>query len=217
MQATGGAALTTNESLTGASAVDGVDTRPSRRFALTLLGSIAAVVIAADVVTKDLAVSHLAGHRSVRILGGAVYLLLTRNSGAAFSIGTGYTFVFPIVAVVVIGWILWISRRLRALPWALSLGLVLGGTIGNFADRLFRSPGPFVGHVVDFISVLDPYGQGFPVFNLADSALCVGVGLAVLLELTGRGRDGLRVAKQGASPTGQGAGGGMPDSQGDGV
>ena len=81
-----------------------------------------------------------------------------------------------------------------SLPWAVALGLVLGGTIGNLVDRIFRAPGPFVGHVVDFISVFDASGQGFPVFNLADSALCVGVGLAVLLELTGRRRDGTRVS-----------------------
>ena len=169
-----------------------------------------------DVITKQLAVAHLAGRHSVRILGGAVYLLLTRNSGAAFSIGTGYTFVFPIVALLVIGWIVWISRGLRAVPWAVALGLVLGGTAGNVVDRIFRSPGPFVGHVVDFISVFNADGQGFPVFNIADSALCVGVGLAVLLELTGRRRDGTRV-RIGPHPAEQDNPDGMPDSARDGV
>jgi signal peptidase II len=74
----------------------------------------------------------------------------------------------------------------------LALGLVLGGALGNVADRLFRAPGPLVGHVVDFVSLFDDSGQVWPVFNLADSALCVGVVLAVLLELTGRRRDGSR-------------------------
>ena len=78
------------------------------------------------------------------------------------------------------------ARKLRSVPWAIALGLVLGGALGNFTDRLFRAPGPFLGHVVDFVSVFDPAGQVFPVFNVADSALCVGVVLAVLLELTGR-------------------------------
>ena len=72
----------------------------------------------------------------------------------------------------------------------MALGLVLGGALGNLTDRLFRAPGPFIGHVIDFISVFDPGGRVFPVFNAADSALCTGVALAILLELTGRRRDG---------------------------
>lgn len=155
--------------------------------------SVAAAVLAIDLVTKALAVSRLPGHDPVRLLWGGVYLVLTRNSGAAFSFATGYTYVFAIVAVVVAGVVAWLGRGTRSPLWALALGLVLGGTVGNLADRLFRAPGPFVGHVVDFISVFDPAGQGFPVFNAADSALCVGVGIAVLLEVTGRRRDGTRV------------------------
>jgi signal peptidase II len=78
------------------------------------------------------------------------------------------------------------------MPWALALGLVLGGALGNLGDRLFRAPGVFHGHVVDMISVFGPYGEHFAVFNVADSCLTVGVVLAVLLELTGRQRDGSR-------------------------
>jgi signal peptidase II len=188
---------------------------------LGLLIGTALLVLAIDLVSKQLAVSRLADGESVRLLGGAVYLLLVRNSGAAFSIASGYTFVFSIIAIVVIGWISWMARRLRAPAWGVSLGLVLGGTVGNLVDRLFRAPGPFVGHVVDFISLFDAHGQGFAVFNAADSALCVGVGLAVLLELTGRRRDGTREsvsrpAPGGRGPVRQGAGvdarGDMPDS-----
>ncbi|MBN1173299.1 MAG: signal peptidase II, partial [Micromonosporaceae bacterium] len=164
-----------------------------RRRASVVLAGVALAVLIIDLVSKELAVRYLEGRESVRILWGAVYLLLTRNSGAAFSLAADYTFVFPIVAIVVSGWIIWLAMRLRSVPWAVSLGLVLGGTVGNLIDRLFRAPGPFVGHVVDFISVFDPAGQGFPVFNAADSALCVGVGLAVLLEVTGRRRDGTRL------------------------
>jgi signal peptidase II len=79
------------------------------------------------------------------------------------------------------------------LPWALALGLVLGGALGNLGDRLFRAPGVFQGHVVDMISLFGPYGEYFAVFNIADSCLSVGVVLAVLLELTGRQRDGTRL------------------------
>src|SRR5262245_49804016 len=106
--------------------------------------------------------------------------------------GTRLTFVFPVIAVLVVGWIAWMARRLRSIPWALALGLVLGGALGNFADRLFRAPGPFVGHVVDFVSLFDDAGRAWPVFNLADSALSIGVVLAVLLELTGFRRSGGR-------------------------
>jgi len=135
----------------------------------------------------------LAGEEPVRLLGGTVYLILVRNSGAAFSLGTDYTFVFPLITLGVVGWIGWMARELRSKPWAVALGLVLGGALGNLGDRLFRAPGPFVGHVVDMISVFDARGQGFPVFNAADSALFCGVVLAVFLELTGRRRDGTRI------------------------
>ena len=157
-----------------------------------LLLGVAVVVAALDQVTKYLAVEELTDRGSVRLLGGTVYLLLTRNSGAAFSLGSDYTFVFPVVAIAVMGWIGWMALRLRSVPWAVALGLVLGGVVGNMGDRLFRAPGPFVGHVVDFISLLDAHGQGWPVFNIADSSLVCGVTLAMLLEVTGRRRDGTR-------------------------
>jgi signal peptidase II len=161
-------------------------------------------VLLIDIVTKQLAVSGLTGREPVRLLGGAVYLDVIRNSGAAFSLGTGYTFVFPMITAIVVGWIGWTARRLRSAPWGIALGLVLGGALGNFTDRIFRAPGPMVGHVVDFISVFGPDGERFPVFNAADSALCVGVALAVLLELTGRRVDGART--RGRDPVG------VPDS-----
>ncbi len=165
----------------------------TRRTAVALLVVIAAVVLLADLVTKELTVAHLSGRPAVRLLGGAVHLTYVTNSGAAFGIGGSYTFVFPIIAVVVIGWIGWMAWRLRSRLWATSLGLLLGGVTGNLVDRLFRPPGPLRGRVVDMISVFAPDGSVFPVFNLADSALVVGVSLAVWLELTGRRRDGSRV------------------------
>jgi signal peptidase II len=164
----------------------------SRSRALALLGVAAAVVVLADQITKHLTVARLTDRPPVRLLGGAVYLVEVRNSGAAFSLGSGYTFAFPLITVAVVGWIGWMALRLRSLPWAVSLGLVLGGALGNLTDRIFRSPGPFVGHVVDMISLFDDHGGHWPVFNLADSSLVAGVLLAVLLELTGRRRDGTR-------------------------
>lgn len=166
----------------------------TRGRALSILSVAAVLVLVADQIAKHLTVSMLAGRPPVRLLGGAVYLVEVRNSGAAFGLGSGYTFVFPLVAIAVVAWIIWMASRLRSVPWAVSLGLVLGGALGNLVDRAFRAPGPLVGHVVDMISVFDDHGGYFPVFNVADSALVVGVILAVLLEMTGRRRDGSRAA-----------------------
>jgi signal peptidase II len=155
-----------------------------------LLG-VAVAIVALDQWTKQLALDGLADG-PVRILGGLVYLDLTFNAGAAFSFGTGITWIFSIFAILISAGILWYARALRSWPWALGLGLILAGAQGNLMDRLFRAPGPFQGHVVDFISVFAPNGAKFPVFNVADSALTVGVVLVIALELFGYRRDGLR-------------------------
>jgi signal peptidase II len=159
------------------------------------LGGTAVLAVVLDQWVKHLSTEHLHEGQPVRILGGLIYLSLLRNSGAAFSFGQGYTWVFPLITVAVIGWIGWMARKLRSVPWAIALGLVLGGALGNLTDRLFRAPGPFQGHVVDMISLFAPYAQRFAVFNIADSCLSVGVVLAVLLELTGRQRDGSRTRR----------------------
>ncbi|MEU8171020.1 signal peptidase II [Micromonospora sp. NPDC049004] len=169
-----------------------------RPRAVAILAGVALVALVADLVTKHLALAALSDREPVRVLGGLVYLSLTRNSGAAWSIGANYTWVFPLITIGVVGWIVWMALRLRSLPWAISLGLVLGGALGNLMDRIFRAPAPFHGHVVDMISVFGPYGEHFPVFNLADSSLVCGVLLAVLLELTGRQRDGRRAGRDDA-------------------
>jgi signal peptidase II len=163
-----------------------------RRRVLLIFLTVGAGVTLIDQVTKHLSVIYLENSDPVRLLWGAVYLTLVRNSGAAFSLGSGYTWVFPLVTIAVVTWIAVLSRRLRSTPWALALGLVLGGALGNLIDRLFRAPGFLHGHVVDMVSLFGPYAQYFAVFNVADSCLSVGVVLAVLLELTGRQRDGTR-------------------------
>ena len=162
---------------------------------MAVLAITAVLAVLLDQITKELSTNGLTEGEPVRILGGLVYLSLLRNSGAAFSLGSGYTWVFPLVTLAVVCWIGWMSARLRSVPWAVALGLVLGGALGNLGDRLFRAPGVFQGHVVDMISVFGPYGEYFAVFNIADSCLSVGVVLAVLLELTGRQRDGSRLTK----------------------
>lgn len=171
---------------------------PAPRPRVLLLAGIAAVVLVADVLTKVAAVAALEGRPPVELLGGAVYLVLVRNPGAAFSLATGYTWVLTLVAVAVVVVIVRVARRLRSTGWAVALGLVLGGALGNLVDRLFRYPGPLRGRVVDVVSLFAPDGSVWPVFNLADSCIVTGGCLLVLLALTGRELDGTRATKQAA-------------------
>lgn len=167
-----------------------------------LLAAIAAVVLAADILTKVLAVARLEGQEPVELLGGLVNLVLVRNPGAAFSLATGYTWLLTLVAIAVVVVIVRVARRLRSTGWAVALGLVLGGALGNLTDRLFRSPGPLQGHVVDTVSLFTPDGSVFPVFNLADSAIVSGGVLLVLLALLGRELDGTRASDREPDPAG---------------
>lgn len=166
------------------------DARPPRRVGLFAMA--AAIVLAADVATKIAVVGSLEGERPVRLLGGAVYLVLFRNSGAAFSMATGLTWLLTIIAMTVVVVIIRLAPKLRSVGWAIGLGLVLGGAAGNLIDRLFRAPGPLRGHVVDFLSVFAPDGSVFPVFNVADSGIVVGGVLLMLLAVLGRDYDGSR-------------------------
>lgn len=169
------------------------------RRTVAILAAVAVVVLAVDVVTKMLAVDLLSGRPPVRILGGLVYLELVRNPGAAFSLATGMTWVLALIAIAVCVAIVWLAPKLRSVGWAVGLGLVLAGALGNLADRLFRAPGPLEGHVVDFVSLFAPHGQVWPVFNAADSAITCGGVLIVILTFLGRDYDGSRSKKGGRS------------------
>lgn len=147
-------------------------------------------MLAVDLATKLWAVAGLSGREPVELFGGALYLTLARNSGAAFSMGTDFTVIITIVMITVICGILVIARKVAATPWAWALGLILGGALGNLIDRLFRHPGPFRGAVIDFFSLFDPYGQVFAIFNVADMAIVGGGILAGLLAILGRELDG---------------------------
>jgi signal peptidase II len=173
-----------------------------RRVRLLLI--IAAAVFVADLVSKTIVVATLSDRAPVRLLGGLLTLRELRNSGAAFSIGTSVTVVFTLIALGVIVAILRTARRLRSVPWAVTLGLLLGGAAGNLGDRLFRSPGFLRGHVVDWIEL--PH---WPVFNVADSCIVCGGILAVLLAARGVPLDGRR--HQAAGPDGTGGQGGTGD------
>ena len=163
--------------------VDPVAAPKPRRVVLFAL--VAVVVLALDVVSKVLIVAKLPEGEHKRLLGGALYLDQTRNSGAAFSLGTGFTAILTVVAIAVVVVIVRSASRLRSTGWAVALGLVLGGAVGNLIDRLARDPGIGRGHVVDWISVFGPDGERWPIFNLADSGIVCGAVLAALLAVSG--------------------------------
>jgi signal peptidase II len=177
-------------------AAQGAGTPRTRRMAV--LAAVAAFVLAADLVTKALVVAHLRPDQPVHLLGNVLTLWLTRNPGAAFSVGTGETIVFTVIAFGVVGYIARTARRLYSLGWAIALGLLLGGAMGNLGDRVFRAPGLFRGYVVDWIGVVPRY---YPIFNLADSAIVCGGILTVILALRGYHLDGTRTVEGPREPS----------------
>jgi signal peptidase II len=147
----------------------------------------AALVLIADVLSKHIVVAKMSHRPPITVIKHVLTITLTRNPGAAFSVGPGATVLFTAVAVVVVVVIARTARTLLSRGWAVSLGLLLGGALGNLADRIFRSPAPFRGHVVDWIQL--PH---WPVFNVADSAIVTGGLLAVVLVTRGIEMDGTR-------------------------
>lgn len=164
----------------------------TRRGALVAgLLATAVVVVALDQLTKAWAVRALGDGRTVDVLGQLVQLKLFRNPGAAFSFATGSTWIFTIVATAASVAIVRLSRRLGSAWWALALGLLLGGAVGNLLDRLFREPGFPQGHVVDFIDLPRLF-----VFNVADASITTSAALLALLAWRGVRFDGAGPATQ---------------------
>jgi signal peptidase II len=159
---------------------------------MRLLLILAALVLAADVVSKLVVVATIRQGENIRTLGGVLYLTHLRNVGAAFSFAQGATILFTVIAVAVAVVIVRTARRLYSALWATALGLVLGGALGNLVDRVFRSPGFLRGGVVDFLSLFAPDGRIWPVFNVADSAIVCGGILGALLAVRGIEFDGSR-------------------------
>ncbi|HTL24236.1 MAG TPA: signal peptidase II [Mycobacteriales bacterium] len=155
----------------------------SRPRSLLVLLALNTVVL--DAATKALVVAKLEHREPVHVLGDLVTLEVSRNSGAAFSFAQGATAVFTLIAVAVVVVIVRTLPRLRSRGWAVTLGLLLGGAVGNLVDRLVRAPGVGRGAVVDFIHL--PH---FATFNVADSAITTGAVLAALLSLRGIEVDG---------------------------
>lgn len=143
----------------------------SVRLAFSIAAGLAWVL---DVATKVWAAAYL-DDRSIAVLGGRLLLRESRNTGAAFSIGTGSTMLISLIGIAVVLGILVYLRRVTSRAMAVGLGLVAGGALGNLTDRFFRSPGPLRGGVVDWLDL-----GWFPSFNAADSAITVGAGLILL-------------------------------------
>ncbi|HST70873.1 MAG TPA: signal peptidase II [Kocuria rosea] len=191
---------------------DASPTAAPRRGVLLLAAAAALLVYALDQLTKWWVVSALVPGRRIPVVDGLLWWQFIRNPGAAFSLGESITWVFTLVMAVVSVVIVRTLLRVRSAPWALALGLVLGGALGNLTDRLLRQPGFGVGHVVDFIAV-----PRFAIFNVADCGVVAGVGLVVLLTLLGRELDGTRPGRgtgsgPGAGP--EGAVGAAPGEEG---
>jgi len=159
-------------------------TTPRRLLYLAVV-IVAVPVYVADQLTKAWAAANLQPDQPRRLIGSLLQLNLTRNSGAAFSIGTGATWVLTAIACSVVVFVVITARRLGSRGWALALGLLLAGSLGNLTDRMFRAPGPGRGEVVDFVQL--PH---YPIFNLADSAIVTAAALIAVLAFRGVSIDG---------------------------
>jgi signal peptidase II len=161
---------------------------PRRRPALLwLFAGLTVFAYAFDQLTKLWVTSTMVEGERIPVLPPLLHWYYIRNSGAAFSIGENITWVFSIIMATVSVVILLQLRRLGSRWWAIALGLLLGGALGNLTDRLFREPSFAMGHVVDFIQL-----PNFAIFNIADSAVVSAVAIICLLTLRGIGLDGSR-------------------------
>lgn len=162
---------------------------PSRRLLYLAVVMVVVPVYVADQLTKAWAAANLQPDQPRELIGSVLQLNLTRNSGAAFSIATGATWILTLIACSVVVFVVITARRLGSRGWAMALGLLLAGSLGNLTDRMFRAPGPGQGQVVDFLQL--PH---YPIFNIADSAIVSAAVLIVVMAFRGIGIDGTRFA-----------------------
>lgn len=168
--------------------------RPLARRRVGLLCASAIAVLVLDQATKTLALERLAPGERIPVLGDLIAWRLVFNPGAAFSFGTGYTWIFTVVMAVVSVAVLTMALRVRSRWWAFSLGALLGGALGNLVDRVSREPGFGIGHVVDFID------YGYFIGNVADIAIVGAAVVMVVLSLVGLTWDGRREHGKNAEP-----------------
>lgn len=166
--------------------------RRVRAVALVIVGAVGLVAYLLDQWSKLLITQNLSVGESIPILGEVLQFHFVKNSGAAFSLASGSTWFFSLIAAGVAVFIVWYSQKIRSLGWAVLFGMLLGGTLGNLTDRLLREPSFGLGHVIDFIQV-----WGFPaIFNVADSFIVASMGLFIILTLRGIHLDGTRASKK---------------------
>ena len=130
-----------------------------------------------DFATKTWALASLSSEPR-KILGSFLQFTLVHNPGAAFSIATGFTLAFSLLALAVVVAVIYFAHKITSGGWQLTIGLLLGGVLGNLTDRIFREPSFLNGHVIDWIQI-----PSWPVFNIADSAICVAAFIAFVLSL----------------------------------
>ena len=131
-----------------------------------------------DFATKTWALTSLSSIEPRKIIGSFLQLTLVHNPGAAFSFATGFTLVFSLLALAVVVAVVYFAPKITSGGWQLCIGLLLGGVLGNLTDRIFREPSFLNGHVIDWIQI-----PSWPVFNLADSAICIAAFIAFVLSL----------------------------------
>ena len=161
-------------------------TKPSPRH-LGVLGVSAVLTYLLDQLAKQWALTNLRPGEPQQVVGSLLQLNLTFNPGAAFSFATNATWLLTVIAVVVVVVVLFAARKLRNVMWAAAFGLLVGGALGNLTDRFAQPPGGGNGHVVDYLQL--PH---WPIFNVADMAICTAAALIVVQSFRGVGLDGSR-------------------------
>lgn len=157
-----------------------------RRRLVLVTVLLAAVALVLDQLTKRVVETTMEVGQSIDVFAPLLRWYYIKNSGAAFSMGEGFTWIFTIIQAAVLIYVaVFLVRKIRVWPWALALGGLMGGVAGNLTDRLFREPSFGNGHVVDFIAL-----PNFAIFNVADMFIvCSMIGICLLL-FTGRELDG---------------------------
>jgi len=167
--------------------VDGPARRKRSSKWTVVFAAVGLLVLGLDQLTKMLALRHLTPGEPVNVIGSFLKFDLIRNSGAAFSLGAGYTPVIATIQITVAIGVIYLSRKLGSAGWAVAFGFLFGGAVGNIVDRIFREPSPFHGHVVDFLQT--PH---WAIFNVSDMAVTSAACLLVIQTLRGIKLDGTR-------------------------
>jgi signal peptidase II len=146
---------------------------------------IASAVVILDRLTKIWAENNLSQGVSKPVIGELLQFHLTYNPGAAFSIFTNATWVFTLFSTIVSGYIIFKAKLITSKVWQIGAGGILGGAIGNLIDRAINNPGFPNGHVTDFLQL-----PNWPVFNVADSSVCLSAILLIIISMRGINYDG---------------------------